>query len=196
MVRGAALEFSVESSWAGTNQHGPSRQLSVRHAAAPPVQVHLGSYYLYPTDTDTYANQVQELNCTRSVPHPNWSYITTQNDIALCFLDGRANFQPVSLATGACVGFARSRHLPTQIKAGHQHHLLLIIYLVHFWENTYACQMLLAALPTIMHALDIMLLFLNITTATYSRMIRPGSFIHRPFVHQMNTYCHPAGCRS
>ena len=63
-------------------------------------QVHLGFYYLNPSDTAINTNQVQRLNCTRSVVHPDWSFTTTQNDIALCFLHGRAKFQPVALASG------------------------------------------------------------------------------------------------
>ncbi len=71
------------------------------HQYLPPcLQVHIGSYFLKPGPGAANPGPVQVLDCVRSVAHPSWSFQTTQNDIALCFLSGRAQVPPVVLADG------------------------------------------------------------------------------------------------
>lgn len=82
------------------NRHANTVYIAVCRRWDRRSQVHLGHYYLFPSATAVNTNQVQELDCVRSVAHPDWSFITTQNDIALCFLNGRANFPAVVLADG------------------------------------------------------------------------------------------------
>jgi secreted trypsin-like serine protease len=41
---------------------------------------------------------IERLRCERSVVHPGWSFATTRNDVALCYLNEPTDWQPVGLA--------------------------------------------------------------------------------------------------
>jgi len=54
-----------------------------------------------PTEAD---DGIQRLRCDRTVVHPGWSFATTRNDVALCYLEGPTSWPAVGLAGGTSEG--------------------------------------------------------------------------------------------